>query len=91
MNCATIREGKDCPFMKKKGCTYLGGTCHPVVEQCEGCNRKEEIAGGWYCATFPEPLAKWKNGNCNMATHVKLVSEKKATKVNPLKASKRGG
>jgi hypothetical protein len=74
--------------MTKKGCSYNGGFCHEIVEGCEGCNRKIEISGGWYCASFPEPSLKWKNGSCNMASHVSASAAAEA-KVNPLKASKR--
>jgi hypothetical protein len=34
---------------------------------------------------------KWKNGNCNLATHVTSAAVAAKAKVNPLKASKRGG
>jgi hypothetical protein len=43
---------------------------------------------GDYCQACPDPQAKWKNGPCNLATHVKTGSEK-VVKLNPLKASKR--
>ena len=33
---------------------------------------------------------KWRNGNCNMATHLKAKSKKGNGRINPLKASKRG-
>jgi hypothetical protein len=33
---------------------------------------------------------KWKNGNCNLATHVVSTVVTAKAKVNPLKASKRG-
>ncbi|MGD8757754.1 MAG: PxxKW family cysteine-rich protein, partial [Deltaproteobacteria bacterium] len=32
---------------------------------------------------------KWKNGRCNLATHVKDTAKSDAAKINPLKASKR--
>ncbi|MCG8470926.1 MAG: PxxKW family cysteine-rich protein, partial [Desulfobacterales bacterium] len=44
-----------------------------------------------YCTSAPDPDARWKNGNCNLATHVKNVIEEKKQKINPIKASKRGG
>ena len=31
MICTTVKEGQDCPFMTKKGCTYNGGSCHPIA------------------------------------------------------------
>ena len=90
MECTTLRKGKNCPLMSKKGCSYPGGACHPVVEKCQGCSRAEEYSGAWYCASFPDPGMKWKNGNCNMATHIVNTPVEKAQKLNPLKASKRG-
>ena len=90
MVCKTIRPGVDCPFMKASGCSFNGGSCHQIVEACGGCDRGKEFPTGWYCAACPDPQTKWRNGNCNMATHVtaevKVESDKK---INPLKASKR--
>jgi hypothetical protein len=37
----------------------------------------------------PKPLAKWRNGNCNFATHIQRKVEEQVQKINPLKASKR--
>ena len=90
MLCETIKEGVDCFFMKKDGCQFNGGACHQIIDVCIGCQRVHEFSTGKYCISFPEPAVKWRVGNCNMATHVK--AEAKATdKINPLKASKRGG
>jgi len=89
MNCTTIKEGMECPFMSTDGCSYNGGICHQVVEQCQGCNRGSEFSSGWYCTACPEPVVKWKNGNCNLASHVSSASTASKTKINPLKASKR--
>ena len=90
MVCTTVKEGMDCPFMTAKGCSYNGGICHEIVEQCNGCNRTAEIVTGWYCTACPDPALKWKNGNCNIASHVIVASNAKKAKINPLKASKRG-
>ena len=89
MNCTTIKQGKECPFMTTTGCSYNGGICHQVVEQCNGCERGTEFSSGWYCTACPDPSLKWKLGNCNLATHIKADSGSSKTKVNPLKASKR--
>ncbi len=89
MKCTTIRKGKECPFMSAKGCSYNGGLCHEVVEQCNGCNRTTEHSSAWYCTACPEPARKWQHGNCNLATHVAAAGSKKQAKINPLKASKR--
>jgi hypothetical protein len=89
MICTTIRKDEECVFMAARGCTYNGGACKPAVEACEGCNRMSEYETGKFCTAAPEPQLKWKNGNCNLATHVKTVVETKKQKVNPIKASKR--
>ena len=89
MICTTVREGKECPFMTATGCSYNGGICHPIVEQCNGCNRTSELAAGWYCTACPDPSSKWKNGNCNLASHVSAAASGNKAKINPLKASKR--
>jgi len=90
MKCTTVKENTECPFMTAGGCSYNGGVCQPIVEACEGCKRIVEYPAGLYCAAVPEPAAKWKNGKCNLATHVSdesAVTEK--AKINPLKASKK--
>ena len=89
MVCTTVKQGMECPFMTEKGCSYNGGICHEIVEKCDGCHRGAEYTSGWYCGACPDPSLKWKNGNCNLATHVKLASGSAKAKVNPLKASKR--
>jgi len=92
MRCETVKPGIECMFMKKGGCAYNGGSCHPVVEQCQGCERAKEFPAGVYCTVFPDPRAKWSNGSgCSMATHLKKMQTvaPPARKVNPLKASKR--
>lgn len=89
MNCTTIRKGEECIFMTRKGCSFNGGVCHTTVEQCDGCARTVERSSAWYCAACPEPASKWKNGNCNLATHVKADASESNNKINPLKASKR--
>ncbi|MFC1856745.1 PxxKW family cysteine-rich protein [Thermodesulfobacteriota bacterium] len=90
MVCSTVREGMECPFMTPEGCSYNGGICHEVVERCNGCNRTLEFSSGWYCKACPDPELKWKNGNCNLASHLASASTAGKAKINPLKASKRG-
>lgn len=92
MICQTTRKGQECAFMTKDGCVYNGGSCYQIVESCNGCSRVVSYETGWYCGKCPEPEKKWKNGNCNLATHIADESAKaKNAKVNPIKASKRGG
>ena len=89
MICATTKKGIECSFMTKKGCSFEGGTCNPIVPQCEGCGHILVLPAAKYCKAYPNPAAKWQFGSCNLATHVvrKLTTETK--KVNPLKASKK--
>ena len=89
MDCLTVKEGFECFFMSKNGCQFNGGSCHQIVEQCEGCQKAHEFPSGKYCLVFPDPASKWRVGNCNMATHLKAKTEKGNGKLNPLKASKR--
>ena len=89
MICTTVREGDECVFMAAAGCNYNGGKCEPVIESCDGCNRAKTFETGSYCSAAPDPALKWKNGNCNFATHVKTTVEVKLQKINPIKASKR--
>ncbi len=89
MLCTSVKEGRDCFFMTKKGCEFNGGTCHTIIEQCDGCQKANEFPAGNYCLAFPDPAAKWRTGSCNMATHMKAASKKGNGKLNPLKASKR--
>lgn len=89
MVCTTLRPGFECIFMTKKGCQFNGGSCHPIVDQCDGCQRITEYPTGKYCMSFLDPSIKWKNGVCNMATHIQINTKKETNKINPLKASKR--
>jgi len=89
MECATIKEGTQCTFMAKTGCTFTGGKCVTVVEKCEGCGNSKEFPSGMYCTVFANPTTKWTLGKCNFATHIKAEVKKDDKKLNPLKASKR--
>lgn len=90
MICETVRKGSECVFMASAGCSYDGGSCLTIDEKCDGCKRTVEYADEKYCVTCAAPGTKWKNGNCNLATHVKADGDKKKQKINPIKASKRG-
>jgi len=89
MVCQTVKAGVECTFMTKKGCGFNGGTCHNILEKCEGCAKIIENASGKYCMIYPDPGAKWAVGGCPTATHVKKTKEETSQKINPLKASKR--
>ena len=90
MVCTSVKEGYECFFMNKKGCDFNGGSCHQIVEQCEGCQKVKEFPAGTFCLSFPDPAARWRIGTCSMATHLKASNGKGNGKLNPLKASKRG-
>ena len=81
MQCATIKEGVECSFMTKKGCSFNGGNCESIVEQCQGCERTKEYLNGVYCLVYPNPSAKWRRGTCNMATHMKANAKTPQEKV----------
>jgi len=53
----------------------------PVVEQCLGCDRILKEADGQRCSAFAFPEAKWRLGNCNMATHIKVEVTAATSKV----------
>jgi len=67
----------------------------PIVEQCTAgektCSRIKKEGENLFCSVYAFPGLKWKNGNCNMADHLEIETKKDTKKVNPLKASKRGG
>jgi len=91
MKCLTIKEGMECVFMRSKGCTFNGGACHPVIQECEGCGKILENSSGRFCQVSPDPNSKWARGRCNLATHLKAAEASSAPvkQLNPLKASKR--
>ncbi|MBW1998919.1 MAG: PxxKW family cysteine-rich protein [Deltaproteobacteria bacterium] len=89
MVCTTVKEGIECLFMSNKGCQFNGGSCHAIIDKCEGCQKVLELPTGNFCGVFPDPAIKWRMGACNMATHVKASNGSKNGKLNPLKASKR--
>ena len=89
MICATLKAGTECLFMKKAGCSYVGGKCFTIVDNCEGCTRIVEFETGKYCTSFPDPSQKWQKGVCSMSSHVKKTKAVEEQKINPLKASKR--
>lgn len=90
MVCKSVKEEYDCFFMNKKGCDFNGGSCHQIVEQCEGCQKVKEFPAGIFCLSFPDPTTRWRTGTCSMATHITASNGKGNEKLNPLKASKRG-
>jgi hypothetical protein len=90
MQCQTVKVGKECTFWATSGCTYIGRTCYPVVESCEGCNRILTLTSGRYCSSYADPRVKWEKSSCNFGTHVQIVGKVEEVKMkNPLKASKK--
>lgn len=68
---------------------YTSGIFNPIIEKCDGCDRVIEVEAQKYCKTYSAPMAKWKLGICNFASHVKPEFVASSAKVNPIKASKR--
>jgi len=68
---------------------FLSGNFQPVIDKCEGCARIVTVENSSFCSTYLVPEAKWRQGICNFATHVKPEIVTAKTRVNPLKASKR--
>jgi hypothetical protein len=89
MVCETIKAGAECAFMTKKGCGFNGGSCHQIIDRCEGCNKIIEYTMGKYCMIYPDPASKWAIGGCPTASHIKKDAAARDQKINPLKASKR--
>ncbi|MDR3154970.1 MAG: PxxKW family cysteine-rich protein [Deltaproteobacteria bacterium] len=81
MHCDTVKTGVECSFMSKNGCGFIGGACRTLAEKCEGCERVIAAADAKYCAVFPDPQVKWRLGNCNMATHIKVETKGADSKV----------
>jgi hypothetical protein len=76
-------------FMNRGGCGYNGGSCHPIVDKCEGCGRVDEYPSGRYCRSYAEPPLKWARGECNFATHIVKETKSETKRMNALKASKK--
>ena len=90
MQCNTVRPGVSCEFMSAAGCNFDIGTCHQIVEDCEGCTHVQEQKSGKFCEVYPEPAAQWEGGICPVASHRRYVpSSSEVISTNPLKASKR--
>lgn len=102
MECTLLDAPLECHFATKgangkNGCTYNGGSCRPVVEQCltgeeegKACAHIRDLPKGKYCSKFPHPENRWLRGRCPLATHIKVDFETPLEKkLNPLKASKR--
>ncbi|MBM4319063.1 MAG: hypothetical protein FJ125_03675 [Deltaproteobacteria bacterium] len=90
MKCNTVRPGVECLFMKRAGCTYDGGSCRPIVDDCVGCERIAKHGAQDFCGSYPEPEIQWRGGICSFATHRRVsISTGEVLSSNPLKASKR--
>jgi len=53
----------------------------PIVEQCTGTEKScKNIENGTLCAVYIHPEAKWRDGDCPMASHLELVDRKQKSK-----------
>lgn len=90
MQCQTVLPGTECTFWSKQGCAFVGNSCQPVIDDCQGCERVVSGSIGQVCSVAPSPTQKWSKGMCNMATHRKVeIQSAEAKMINPLKASKK--
>ncbi len=90
MKCNTVRPGVECIFMTASGCSFEGGSCRPITEECAGCEHVTKYRGEEYCSVYAMPEWQWSIGVCSHATHrrvSRLTGEVLSS--NPLKASKR--
>lgn len=53
----------------------------PIAEKCQGCDRVDQSGEVKTCTAFAFPEAKWRMGNCSMATHIKVEAAKTGEKV----------
>jgi hypothetical protein len=65
----------------KFGGQDMRGAINVILDKCQGCERTQTVEGKQYCAAFPNPAVRWRLGNCNMATHIKVESKTDAAKV----------
>lgn len=89
MLCQTVKEGIECTFMTKSGCSFTDGSCRTIIEGCIGCNKVVEYPTGQYCKVYADPASRWIVGKCAIASHVTRELKESTQKINPLKASKR--
>lgn len=87
MECNTLKNGKECNWMKSKGCGFPSGACHPIIDKCENCKLIEVFEGIKYCSVYQKPSAIWVSG-CPRFTERKMKVEE-VKLLNPLKASKK--
>jgi hypothetical protein len=59
-----------CNLRDEDGYCSLGYECQPVIDRCLEGESCERIENG-YCKVYIFPEAKWRSGNCPMATHLK--------------------
>ncbi len=89
MLCQTVKEGIECTFMTKSGCSFTDGSCRTIIEGCIGCNKVVEYPTGQYCKVYADPASRWIVGKCAIASHVTRELKESKHNINPMKASKR--
>ncbi|MDR3204693.1 MAG: PxxKW family cysteine-rich protein [Deltaproteobacteria bacterium] len=60
---------------------FIGKAFKAIAEKCEGCDRVRPAEGQKFCSNFMDPSVRWRLGNCNMATHIKVEGKTDAGKV----------
>ena len=56
-----------------------------LIDKCQGCSHTD----GKYCKAYAFPDKKWKNGDCNFASHIFTEEEKKKIRVGQQKQKRR--
>lgn len=60
-------------------------TKEKVIDKCQGCSKIDEDNT---CVAYIKPSAKWRLGNCNLASHI-VVEEVKQKGYKPGKFGKK--
>ena len=87
-----IKEGKEVKLPVIDKCLLLTKEIpvrdkDPIMMEKGPCNR---IADDKTCCAYINPAAKWRLGDCGLATHLFYEEEVNKFKLNPIKASKKG-
>jgi hypothetical protein len=77
----SINPSPDSGAKSKGGAGFLGGTKRTIDAKCEGCDRIKLSEDKKFCAAYPDPTVRWRLGNCNLATHIKVETKAEASKV----------
>jgi len=95
--CETVRPGVPCLFWKirkisdkkKKGhCSFIGGKCLPIVEECGTCNYIVNIGPQKFSEAYMKPSTQWIVPPCPMNTHIIKDTKEEKQIFDPRKLAK---